>query len=123
MQLKDFVSTVLTELVNGICSAQDECLRNGGIVNPPNLVATNKNSASLFDQHSGRLVQVIDFEVALTTKESSGKKAGVGVFVTVFGLGAQGTSKESTSEVGRVRFSIPIMFPICEIKCKDANQE
>ena len=58
-----------------------------------------------------RTIQMTNFDVALEVSEGGEAKGGIGVFSGVLGIGAQGTTTGSSSEISRVSFSIPMVLP------------
>jgi hypothetical protein len=110
MQLKDFVSQTLNQIVEGIATAQKFAEERGALVNPKGLIGL-KEKADYWDRETGEAASRVDFDVAVTAVDGKGTKGGVGVFVGAFGLGTQGESESSKSSVSRVKFSVPVHFP------------
>jgi hypothetical protein len=113
MQLKDFVSNTLNEIVEGIVAAQEFGRERGALVNPKGLTGL-KTSVTYWDSATGTAPEQVEFDVAITAGEGKGTKGGIGVFVGSFALGSQGESESSKSSVSRVKFSIPVHFPRTE---------
>lgn len=112
MDLKEFVSSVLTQIVDGVREAQSGRGIESGLINP-NLFASQgalHEKGHLVSRH-GQLVQNVEFDVALTVNEGTQTKGGIGVFVGTVGLGSQGQSDKSASSVSRVKFSVPLSLP------------
>jgi len=63
----------------------------------------------LFSSES--IVQIVNFDVALTVVEGTGTKGGIGVFAGAVNLGSSGQSNNETSSVSHVKFSIPLRLP------------
>jgi hypothetical protein len=55
--------------------------------------------------------QDISFDIAITTSDSKGIKGGMGIFVADAGIGYKASKGKSGSEVSRIKFEIPIVFP------------
>jgi hypothetical protein len=94
MNLEDFISETLSQIVSGIKKAQE---------------ATKNKHAMIVPYHStdGN----VDFDVAVTVvdgKETSGK---AGISVWSIGAGVSGKSESSTSTASRIKFSIAIELP------------
>lgn len=66
-------------------------------------------------EHGGKVspvpLEFVQFDVALTVSGGTESKAGIAVVAGVFGAGARGTSSAETSQVSRVKFSVPVMLP------------
>ncbi len=58
-----------------------------------------------------RVIEQIEFDVALVASQGKDNKSGVGVMVGGFGLGAQGKTQEKNSSASRVKFRIPMVLP------------
>ncbi len=56
-------------------------------------------------------IQLVDFDVALTVKEGTETKGGIGIFVGAFGVGSQGQSSAENASLSRVKFVVPITLP------------
>ena len=98
MRLDEFVKQTLTSLVQGVQSAQESVAALGGKVNP-------------YRAGSGGSIQVVEFDVEVSTGEATATKGGIGVFVGAVGVGSQGQSQENQTSVGRVRFKVPVELP------------
>ena len=108
MTLKEFVSTVLEQIVAGVSDAQKKVSETGGEVNPrlsgSNLSARQEKALMTFSD----LIQPVEFDVAMTaTDETSG-----GGRVAVFGMASGSASKISTDQVvSRIKFIVPVKLP------------
>jgi hypothetical protein len=113
MELKDFISETLAQIVGGVVDARAK-------VNALNAVARVNPfldpMADQLAQHGltlagGDAVQFIEFEVSVTTKDASGTKGGVGVFVVPFTLGSSGQSSSEQSGSSKITFRVPLTLP------------
>lgn len=98
MKLQEFVSETLKEIIAGVMEAQAYARDNGANVNAP----TEKIFPS---------AKEVEFDVAVTSTDTSETQASAGIFVAALGVGAKGKSDISNSCVSRVRFSVPIALP------------
>lgn len=111
LELKDFISRVIVDIVEGINDANSKLSGKDALVSPA-LVherqMINRNGAL---PH----VERIHFDVALTASESSSEEinasGGVGVKVLSAKLEGKGEQGESSSTVSRIQFSVPIILP------------
>ena len=99
MRLDDFVKQTLTSIVQGVQGAQEGVSALGGRVNPYRAGSTGA-------------VQVVEFDVEVSTGEATATKGGIGIFVGAIAVGSQGQSHENQSSVGRVRFKVPVELPV-----------
>lgn len=112
MDLKSFITQVLSEVVQGVQDAQAVLGENAKYINPQ--LSTQQGpleKQGLQVSIYGQLVQQVEFDVAVTATEGTGTKGGVGVVAGVFALGSQGQSKEEHSNVSRIKFSVPLTLP------------
>jgi hypothetical protein len=87
-------------------------------VSPRNVkpIAQNKFKAYGYLENHGtpsymRVVDEIEFDVAVTATEGTETKGGIGIMVGSIGLGAQGKSDRENTSVSRIRFRIPLVLP------------
>jgi hypothetical protein len=111
MDLKDFVSQTLTQIVEGVKESQTVATARGASVNPI-LSGTQAEAAKHgFLWSEAGFAQVVSFDVALTVTEGTGTKGGIGVFAGALTLGASGQSATTNSSVSHVKFSVPLVLP------------
>jgi hypothetical protein len=109
MELKEFISTTLTEIVEGIKKAQEVTKGSGAVISP--WIKAEKDAHRLADG-AGRHVTPIEFQVALTKSEESEGKTGIGVFFSVVGIGAHAKTDAQQESANSVKFTIPVALPI-----------
>jgi len=111
MKLKDFVAETLREIIDGVVEAQEHYKTKGGSVNSGNITFRTDQGLQMWDKKTGQPVQMVDFDVAVTTVEGSSTKGGIGVFVGPVGLGSQGKSDASSTSESKIRFQVPVLLP------------
>ena len=109
MELKDFVSSTLIQLIDGILDAQKNAKEKGAVVNPEEMFHSDFNKLSRTKSH--RLLQVVEFDIALTIAEDKQLKGTAGAVVAVLGLGYQAQTGDQKSTVSRIQFSVPVILP------------
>ncbi|MBU1168962.1 MAG: hypothetical protein KKD44_05290 [Proteobacteria bacterium] len=111
MDLKDFVSGTIVQIVDGIIDAQTQCRSKGVIINP--LLATNNTfkDDSAHRTRDGKVAQVVKYDVALTVKDEAEVKGGFAIVAGAFSLGSAGKSGSEDSSISRIRFNVPIVLP------------
>ncbi len=116
MNLKDFVSQTLTEIINGTIEAQQQTKDTGSIVNPKMKPASSfaGNMPSHGVTFDKQVILPVEFDVALTITEDTKAtgKAGISVFKT--GLGIEASLKDINQTLNRVKFSVPLALPVGE---------
>jgi hypothetical protein len=112
VELKEFVSEALANVIQGVLDAQSTLGDNGKYINPE----LSTGQGSLEDQGRlvsihGQLVQSVEFDVAVTVTSGKGTKGGIGVVAGVFALGSQGQSTSENTAVSRLKFTVPLTLP------------
>ena len=108
MELREFVSSALIQILGGVQDAQKAAAEHGGQVNPA--FSGTLGSRGLVKGRGNFLMQEVEFDVAVTVSEQSGEKVGGGLRV-VFGFGAKLEGQESSSQVSRIKFTVPLGLP------------
>lgn len=112
MNLKDFVSETLTQIIEGVKDAQEKARKYNGRVNPDIWrTPDNLSKENIVETSDGKLVQIIDFNIALTVLKEDDNKTGVGIFVGGLGIGTQNHSNSENGSVSNVKFKVPITLP------------
>ena len=103
MELREFVTSTLVQILEGVGDAQDHLVKSGrkGIINP-----TWGGGEKLYDH-----VQSVSFDVAVTVSDKAGGAANAGIKVMAIDIGAKGSIEAQNSNVSRVSFAIPIVPP------------
>lgn len=109
MELKDFVAATLINIVEGIQLAQERFKGTPAVVNPE--LRSSHGREGSFHPGTGTFVQEVEFDVAVTTTETTGTKGSIGVFAGAIGVGSQGQSDAGKTQLSRIKFTIPILLP------------
>ena len=112
MQLEEFLSEALQQLVRGITTAQTQAGALGASINPVMDPLHAGPIDGFIRTGTGLVIQVVKFDIAITATESTGTKGGVGVVTGMFNLGSAGNSQESSSAVSRMQFNVPVSLPV-----------
>jgi hypothetical protein len=111
VNLRDFISETLTQIVGGVADAQRAASEMGGKVSPRLSGIASHASDHGFLSAQGGSAQVVRFDVALTVKEGTGTKGGIGIVAGIVSVGSAGQSSTENSSVSRVQFSVPLTLP------------
>lgn len=109
MDLRTFITKTLVDIANGVADAQRDPVGKIARFNP----GTKGSGTELNVQPDGRWqIQNVEFDVAVTVAESSGKDGGGGVNVAaIFSFGGKVESASSREAFSRIRFSLPVALP------------
>lgn len=118
MQLKDFVSQTLIQIIEGVAEAQEHTRATDGYIDQrdrvnPKLMdrADHAPKGKYYTTQMGELVQMVKFDVAVTTEKSSNAKAGGGIRVAGVGFGGDVAAGDKDTSLSRVSFEVPLAFP------------
>lgn len=112
MKLDDFVHETLKSIMLGVQKATKFGAENStGIVNPRDVGRGQGTNGIIFDPRTGRLIQNVEFDIAVSVTESASSTSGgaqsIGE-ITVSGNNTDNT--KSNSSISRIKFSIPIQL-------------
>lgn len=112
MDLKDFIAETLQQIVQGVKTAQTAVQEHGAEINP-NLIGDYKEHAKhgLLLSGTGKVAQIVEFDIALSVKEGTGTRGGIGILAGAINLGSSGQSSEENSSQNRVKFRVPLSLP------------
>ena len=111
MELKEFIKGVVADVTNAIKECQDE-LGNGAIISP-----TNGETEDDVDTDKGKLrISEIEFEVSVSVSSSNESGGKINVLSAIINGGMNCENNNSNENVSKVKFSIPIIYPTCEVK-------
>jgi hypothetical protein len=117
MQLQEFVTGSIVQIVKGIEDAVEQLKDTNAIVSPGTALLSHKDyqAADYFyaptSNRSCRLMHKVEFDVAVYATEGKETKGGIGVMVGAIALGSQGKSDTSSSSQSRLKFSVPMVLP------------
>lgn len=114
MQLKQFISETLIQIADGVSEAKPHFEELGGTVNPREFDEVTGEVISAkyrSGRNNIRLLCNVQFEVALTSDNSTEGKAGIGVFWGEIGIGAKNAESARDVSFNKVKFNVPIQLP------------
>ena len=109
MELRDFISETLIQIVQGINDAQEALKDTDCAINPRDIVFENRSYVNL--KNKLHIVHDIDFNIALTNTSNSEDKTGIGVMLGSCGIGNNKTSSGGNTSNTNISFSVPVVFP------------
>lgn len=115
MELKEFVSESLKQIIDGVIDAQTYAQSKGASIIPSRMVYAHAgNNPVIRSDLRGDLkkpVQIMEFDVAVTVTQAGEAKAGLGIFSGVLGIGGQAKFEDGNVVANRIKFSVPFLFP------------
>lgn len=123
MELKQFITETIVQICGGIEDAQIELAKRGSEA----IVNTNMTFAeggALVTGGRRRSVEFVEFDVAILANEGTETKAGIGLTVaSLLKLDAGGKSTESSGRESRIKFKIPMSYPMHKWSAKEAQEQ
>ena len=113
MELKEFITESLKQIIEGIIDAQAYAKDKHATINPDGL-KYDENNNLIVHRHPASLdhmPQIIDFDIVVTVTEKEHAKASLGVLTGVLGLGTQAQMESGNTVANRIKFSVPVVFP------------
>ena len=112
MDLKEFVQTAVTQIVEGVVAAQTAVARRGAAVNPAFDLNGKGSHSPVGFTAAGARVSNITFDVAVTAVEGTGAEGGAQLRVAGVASPGVGTDANVNAEhVTRLQFSLPVCLP------------
>jgi hypothetical protein len=111
MELQQFISGSIKQIIDGIIEAQEYAASKKTRVNPTSQINISNSKDITIDANTSEYVQLIDFDLAITTSESDKAKVGAGIYVVGIGLGSQLQADISSGSISRLKFTVPIIPP------------
>ncbi|TAN46369.1 MAG: hypothetical protein EPN26_15245 [Rhodospirillales bacterium] len=108
MELKDFISSSLVQIVEGVQAALDAVGNNhtsGAKINPMVAHGAHTNPKD------------VEFDIAVTVTGGANLNGKVGIKIASFQVGGGGEKKSETQAVSRIKFAVPVSVP-----CTRADQ-
>lgn len=108
MELKEFIKAAITDITEAISDLQSG-LENGTVINPT--LEQGEHGKCILIKNEVRIIERLNFDVAVTASESSGMEGGAKAGISIFGAKMGAETNAKTENVSRLTFSIPLVFP------------
>jgi len=103
MELKDFVKSAISDIVEGVRSARSD-LGSSVAIGTTSHSTVSQLPTSVVQDSTGKLYSVVSFDVAVTTADTT--EGGGGIQIAPFKLGA--TVSGSSETVSRIQFALTL---------------
>lgn len=110
MDLRQFVSETLTQIVGGIEDAKKSITDGSARINPRLNPHSDAKIKQLVDDNDS-LIQDVVFDVALTVSSGTGTSGKVSVLAGLLNLESGGKSSNDQGRTSRVQFKVAVSFP------------
>jgi len=111
MEIKEFVAETITQIIDGVRIAQDYAKTVGAVVNAGEKYGSYEEDQNEQAKFTSPLAQNIEFEVYITTSDSTQVQKGLQVFFPPLKSGLSATDKTAESSFNRILFNIPVAYP------------
>jgi hypothetical protein len=115
--LKEFVRDAISDIMNGVMEAQNQnrfeegTPRNAQPTIVPNVKNIEGSKKPEFDSQSGRPIDYVDFDVAVTIVDKTESAGEAGIAVAGLKVGGKGGESTEQSSISRVKFRLPVAWP------------
>jgi hypothetical protein len=117
MDLKDFIQTAVTQIVEGVVAAQAAAAAHRVIVNPAVEPNGRSGPSPIAYAAAGARVSNIAFDIVVTGTEGSAAQGSARLLVAGASSVLAGDEKRATGEhFTRLQFSLPIAFPEARVR-------
>jgi hypothetical protein len=110
MELKDFVRSVLANVIMGVREAQ-QIEGVGGFVVPAGIGGHDYPQHPRVHNQARITSTIVDFDIAVTAEDTEATSGRAGLKVAVFGAGVAGESASKDVQVSRIQFAVPVLLP------------
>ena len=112
MELKDFISTALIDIVEGVQESKKLLGENQNCICPIVKNCMGGSSLKEFDHTQGLHHKTVHFDVAVTIENKNTKNGKIGIKVCGLEAGIGKAGDAAYSSTSRIKFDIPIAFKV-----------
>ena len=123
MNLEEFVTDSLSQIIRAIKRTQEQCAEDGAWVSPAGLDLPKPDQTIEVEPGIQAYVHDVQFDVAVSVGDKQGAEAGGGLQVFAVKLKAGGSVEYENSAVSRVQFSVPVVWPVSVRKQRELERE
>jgi hypothetical protein len=109
MDLKEFIELTLIQIVDGVQDANKKVTESGARISSKNVRPTKESQ--FFNFVESKLVNNIEFDVAVTTTENDNANGCAGIKIAGINIGGGIENQTSNQTVSRIKFNIPLQLP------------
>lgn len=102
MELKDFISEAMSQIISGVKEAQAKLDNKSGM---PRFYHIGHTGNELYDK-----VGEVDFEILVGVETNAKDSAGLKLNVLAINVGGKTESESTHSKANKIKFSIPICY-------------
>lgn len=120
MELKDFITQTISQVMEGVKESQKLAEEVGGSVNPKGQVYLTAESAPFMDKETTRIGDFIHFDVEVEVIEGKGESGGAKISIpSVGGFWGKLSRRRQNRSINRVNFRLPVIYPKGNYKEKE----
>ena len=110
-ELGNYVSHVLTEIVNGVVDAQSKVSHLEAKINPSGLSVTGGSSNITLKTTDANIASFVEFDIRLTAESKTSGEAGFKLSILKLGGHAKAEGEDKQANHHKVKFQVPVLFP------------
>nr|WP_319570407.1 hypothetical protein [uncultured Draconibacterium sp.] len=98
-ELKEFVSETIQQIIEGV--------KDAGFT----LVTKIDYEKDGYVQIGDGMKQKIEFDISVTTTETTKKEGKAGVMIKVVDFGVKGSDNKEATSMNKIKFQVPVVYP------------
>lgn len=106
-ELRDFISSVLSDICEGVQLSTQRIEELGGVVNPRAM-----RSEGPIEMRTRRAIVQVSFDLSVEAEATAGNRGRVGVLIANIGLGTERQTTENHRSANSVKFTVPLVLPV-----------
>jgi hypothetical protein len=116
MKLEEFITGSLNSIIKGIKDSKEFAKENGAAINPTlGDWDINKMMTTYKGKSEGiHAINTIDFDIAITTSNTSEAGGEAGINVYTLKLGGKKSDTDKNENVSRIKFGLNVVLPSME---------
>lgn len=111
MDLKDFITSTLTQIVRAVEETNTALVDSQAVVSPKGGYLPDGRHQAFIQGNYAPFTEVVEFDVAVTAREGSENKGGAAVSIVSISLGTMRSKEQEDISVSRIKFKIPLLLP------------
>jgi hypothetical protein len=122
MDLKDFVSQTLVQIVQGVADAAGPIAALGGFVSPAHSSKIEGSVVGHTTDGTVRWVHAVQFDVAVVAENDASVAGGGGLKVMGLNLGGSASTRDKEQTTSRIQFVVPLALPVDPVSQDATNK-
>jgi anti-sigma regulatory factor (Ser/Thr protein kinase) len=114
MDLKDFITTSIVQVMEGVNNAKEHAVKLGAKINPETIeFRADAGQDRMWDTDTGKIATELKFDISVIAVDSTDKDIKGGLKVLGLGLefGSGAKNKAENQTINKLQFAVPLVLP------------